>query len=167
MHINTFVVLAGLAAFGSGAAFSAEVRANVMNRDGATVGTVSVTDTPSGMAHVLVSLSDVPAGVHAVHLHETGDCSADDFTSAGGHIAENASHGVQTAEGPHPGDMPNATVQLAGALQVEHFLAEFDVTQMLMDEDGAAFVMHEGADDYESQPAGEAGPRIACGEFAN
>jgi len=119
------------------------------------------------MAHVLISLTNVTAGVHAIHLHEIGDCSADDFTSAGGHISEGATHGVLTRDGPHPGDMPNATVQVDGALQAEFFLPDFDVTGMLRDEDGAAFVMHEGADDYESQPAGSAGPRIACGAFTN
>lgn len=165
MFMKIIAAAAGFAAFGSGAALSAEVRARVMDREGNALGTVSVADTSSGTAHVLVSLSNVSPGVHAIHLHETGDCSADDFTSAGGHIAGDAMHGVQTASGPHPGDTPNATVQADGALQVEHFLPDFDVTQMLMDGDGAAFVMHEGADDYESQPAGDAGSRIACGEF--
>src|SRR6056297_3610826 len=141
--------------------------ADVINRDGVSIGTVTLTLEPSGTTLVELELDPVPPGTHAIHLHETGDCSADDFTSAGGHIAGNAMHGVQTASGPHPGDMPNATVQADGALQVEHFLPDFDVTQMLMDGDGAAFVMHEGADDYESQPAGDAGPRIACGEFSN
>ena len=144
---------------------AAESTAEVKDRDGNMLGEVRVADTPSDMALVTLTLRDVPEGTHAIHLHETGDCSADDFTSAGGHIAEGRDHGAMTERGPHPGDMPNLTVQADGVAETDVFLPYLDVERDLMDGDGAAFVMHDGADDYESQPAGDAGARIACGEF--
>ncbi len=146
-------------------ALAAEATAPVKDREGNDLGTVQVRDTASGVAIATLKLTGLPEGVHAVHLHATGDCSADDFTSAGGHIAGDAKHGVLVEGGPHPGDMPNLTVKASGEGDVAHFLGGLNVEDHLLDEDGAAFVMHEGPDDYESQPAGDAGARIACGVF--
>ena len=80
-------------------------------------------------------------------------------------MAGDRAHGVMTEDGPHPGDMPNLTVKSDGVGEVEVFLPFLNVSEHLLDEDGAAFVIHEGVDDYESQPAGDAGERIACGEL--
>ena len=107
----------------------------------------------------------MPEGVHGVHLHETGDCSASDFKSAGGHIRGDQNHGILAEGGPHPGDMPNMTVGADGILKADVFLSTLDMDSMIMDDDGAAFIVHSGADDYTSQPAGDAGSRIACGVF--
>jgi len=68
-----------------------------------------------------------------------------------------------SANGPHPGDMPNAEVGADGMLKQEIFLAGLDLDGMINDDDGAAFIVHSGADDYTSQPSGDAGSRIACG----
>jgi Cu-Zn family superoxide dismutase len=138
--------------------------ADVGGRGDKIDGTVTVEPTPSGVMIVTLDLTGVPPGEHAVHIHETGDCSADDFTSAGGHVAGDAKHGVMVEGGPHPGDLPNAHVRGDGILQIAHFNARL-APEHLTDADGAAFVMHEGADDYMSQPAGAAGARIACGVF--
>lgn len=147
------------------AAFAAETAATVMNSDGAEVGTVSVSDTESGVALAKLSLTNLPEGGIAVHLHETGDCSGEGFKSAGGHIAGDREHGVLAAGGPHPGDMPNVTVNSDGTVEQEVFLPFLNVEEHLMDDDGAAFVTHGGQDDYSSQPSGDAGDRIACGTF--
>ncbi|WP_163850137.1 superoxide dismutase family protein [Pseudooceanicola aestuarii] len=154
-----------LALGASGAVHAAEVAAQVQDREGTSLGGVTVADTESGTALVTLTLTNLPDGLHGIHLHETGDCSADDFTSAGGHIAGDADHGVLSANGPHPGDMPNLTVKSDGIGEAQVFLPDFSVEAHLLDEDGAAFVMHSGSDDYQSQPAGDAGDRIACGEF--
>lgn len=156
----------GFAAFLAQGAVAAEVTARVKNTEGSDLGTVNVSDTPSGTALARIKLTNLPAGVHGIHLHETGDCSAPDFKSAGGHIAGDRSHGVMVEGGPHPGDMPNLTVPDSGEAELEVFLPGLNVEEHLLDEDGAAFVMHSGADDYESQPAGDSGDRIACGVFA-
>ena len=137
--------------------------ADVIGRDGTDHGTVTLDATPSGHVHVTLMLQALPAGEHGVHIHETGDCSADDFTSAGGHVAGDATHGVMTEDGPHPGDLPNVHAPDNGELTVEYFAAGLDLAEHVFDDDGAAFVIHSGPDDYESQPSGDAGDRIACG----
>ncbi|MFZ3582296.1 superoxide dismutase family protein [Loktanella sp. DJP18] len=139
--------------------------ATVNGADGAGLGTVTVTPTESGAALVQIDLSGLPAGEHAVHVHETGDCSADDFASAGGHLADGHDHGVMAANGPHPGDIPNITVAEDGTAQMEFFNAML-TPELMADEDGSAFIVHAGIDDYSSQPAGDAGDRIACGVFS-
>lgn len=163
--MKTFATAALTAVLAAAAAQAAEVTAEVHDRDGNSLGAVRVTDTPSGVALATVTLNNLPVGTLAMHLHETGDCSADDFTSAGEHIAGDRQHGVLADGGPHPGDMPNLTVREDGIAEVEVFLPLIDVERDLLDEDGAAFIVHDGMDDYESQPAGDSGDRIACGEF--
>lgn len=138
--------------------------AEVSGADNDISGSVDIQPTASGVMMVTIDLSGVPAGEHGVHIHETGDCSAADFKSAGGHLAGDAKHGVMVEGGPHPGDLPNATVGEDGMLKVSHFNERLTAEQ-LSDEDGAAFIVHSGADDYESQPSGAAGSRIACGVF--
>ncbi len=140
--------------------------ADVQDSDGNMIGTVYLTDQASGQALVLVSLNNLPDGTHAVHIHETGDCSADDFSSAGGHVAGDAKHGINYADGPHPGDLPNIVVIPGAPVNVSYFNPDLDIEGDVLDEDGAAFVVHSGPDDYVSQPAGDAGDRIACGVFA-
>lgn len=137
--------------------------ADVAGVNGGISGQVTLSTTASGVVLVRIDLAGVPEGEHAVHLHETGNCSAADFTSAGGHIAGDHDHGILAEEGAHPGDMPNMVVGADGILKADVFLTSLDLDTMIADDDGAAFVMHDGADDYVSQPAGAAGSRIACG----
>ncbi|WOI57496.1 superoxide dismutase family protein [Palleronia sp. LCG004] len=140
-----------------------QLRADVMNSEGTSIGTVTVNDTASGQALIVVALSDLPEGSHGIHLHETGDCSADDFSSAGGHISGDREHGILAAGGPHPGDLPNVVVGSDGNVNVEIFNDLIDIEGMLLDDNGAAFIVHSEPDDYSSQPSGDAGDRIACG----
>lgn len=163
--MKTLMIATLVAGLAAPAVQGAEAAANVTDRDGNSVGAVLVRDTPSGVALATLTLNSLPERVHAVHLHETGDCSASDFKSAGGHIAGERKHGALVEGGPHPGDMPNLTVKANGVGAVEYFLPYLSVNDDLFDEDGAAFVIHEGVDDYQSQPSGDAGARIACGEF--
>ena len=139
----------------------ARVTGDVRDRDGALVGSVSVMETAGGVVLAVVQVNGLSAGTHGVHLHETGACEGD-FSSAGGHIAGDASHGLVEG-GPHPGDLPNAYVQEDGVLAMDAFAAPgLSVSEHLMDEDGAALIVHSGPDDYVSQPSGEAGDRVAC-----
>ena len=163
--MKTLVAATLIVGLAAPAVHAAEVTADVKDRDGNSLGAVLVSDTPSGVTLATLTLNNLPEGVHAVHLHEIGDCSASDFKSAGGHVAGDREHGILVEGGPHPGDMPNLTVKSNGVGEVEVFLPFLKVSDHLLDEDGAAFILHEGLDDYESQPAGDAGDRIACGEF--
>ncbi|MFP3942527.1 MAG: superoxide dismutase family protein [Alphaproteobacteria bacterium] len=135
--------------------------ANLQNEDGESVGTVELEQTLHGtLLHV--QLDNLPAGTHAFHVHETGKCEPP-FTSAGGHFnPRNAKHGYRAVGGPHAGDFPNIHVPENGKLEVEYY-NHLLITDQLFDEDGSAVVIHKGPDDYETDPAGAAGVRIACG----
>lgn len=110
--------------------------------------------------------SGIPAGRHGFHLHETGDCGSPDFTSAGGHLNPlGNTHGRESEGGKHLGDLPNLEVDDNGNGRLTASL-EGDPQQLrewLFDSDGTAVVIHANADDYKTDPAGDAGPRIACG----
>lgn len=132
----------------------------IVSPDGEALGSVSVFETESGIIRVNVQATGMEPGPHGVHLHETGTCDGD-FSSAGGHIAGDAEHGL-VAGGPHPGDLPNAIVEEDGVLSMEAFAVAALTPDMLTDEDGAALIVHSGPDDYMSQPSGESGDRVAC-----
>ena len=145
--------------------------ATILGLDGAAHGTVSLRQTPHGVL-LMAELTGVPPGVHGLHIHETGACDASEgFMSAGDHFAgANDSHGYLVAGGPHAGDMPNIHVPDGGALTVEVFnprISLVDGAGFLLDADGSALMIHAGADDYESQPSGDAGDMIACGVIAS
>lgn len=132
--------------------------------EGGDMGTVLVTETESGVLHFVLDVTEgaLPAGAQrAIHIHENGTCEGPDFKSAGGHLPGDKEHGVHSAAGPHPGDLPNITMGAAGALHVEYFLPGVPMDQ-IMDDNGSAVVIHSEVDDYTSQPAGNAGDRIAC-----
>lgn len=142
------------------------VNAVLMNPDGEEIGGVAIYEMAQGV-RLFAQAEGLPEGTHAFHIHETGSCETPDFKSAGGHYnPSDASHGWDSENGPHAGDLPNVHVQEDGVLSVEYFtdavtLGDGDTT--LFDDDGSAIVIHEGADDYQTDPAGDAGPRIACG----
>ena len=140
--------------------------AQVAAADGTDHGTVTVQPTASGYALVTLDLQGLPPGQVAVHLHETGACEGPSFESAGGHLAlDGQDHGIMTETGPHVGDLPNLHVPDSGEAMVEHFAPEL-TADVINDNDGTAFIIHGGTDDYESQPSGDAGDRIACGVLA-
>ena len=146
-------------------AHTGPITADIVGADGTAIGSIEIMATPSGSNHIVVTAEGIEPGVHGIHLHETGLCEGD-FSSAGGHIAGDAQHGVMVEGGPHPGDMPNAHVGEDGMLAVEVFSDAFDIQEHLMNADGSAFIIHSGADDYTSQPSGESGSRVACAVIA-
>lgn len=145
-------------------AFAADQATAVLkDPDGKEVGKVTLTAVPTGVL-LDADLTALPPGDHAFHIHETGKCEAPDFKSAGGHFnPEEDEHGLMNKAGPHAGDMPNIHVPESGQLRIEVLNQMVHMGRGLFDEDGSAIVIHEGADDYKSDPAGHAGARIACG----
>lgn len=127
-------------------------------------GKVTFTQTGEGVVMV-ANVSGVAPGLHGIHLHEKGDCSAGDFTSTGGHFNPTGDpHGGPNDTIRHAGDFGNITVGEDGSGYLEI------LTDMLsVDPDaettviGRAVILHEGEDDLESQPTGAAGARLACG----
>lgn len=105
-----------------------------------------------------------PGSTHGFHIHEFGDCSADDATSAGGHFnPANVTHGGPEAESSHVGDMGNITANDQGVALYEHTFEEMNLLEGNHPILGRAVVVHQKQDDLKSQPSGDAGPRIACG----
>ncbi|MDO5642219.1 MAG: superoxide dismutase family protein [Paracoccus sp. (in: a-proteobacteria)] len=137
--------------------------AHVAGPDGTPMGEVHATPTPSGVMHLTIRLTGLPEGTLGVHIHETGAC-APDFGAAGGHLADGRPHGIGAEGGPHPGDLPNLHVPASGEITVEYF-APLLTRELMTDADGSAFIVHEHADDYATQPTGDAGGRLACGVF--
>ncbi len=161
------IVLTALVVLGGAAQAADKAKAELRDPEGKTVGSVELVQTPSGYVHLTAVFDSLPPGVHAFHIHTNGTCSPD-FKAAGGHYAPRGhAHGVNDAKGQHAGDMPNIHVPANGKLTIEYFLdgvtlAEGE-TGSLFKEGGTSFIVHDGADDYVSQPSGAAGSRIACG----
>jgi len=150
-------------------ALSAEAqvaKATMKDANGKEVGQVALVQTPQGVL-VKLSLKGAVPGEHAFHVHAVGKCEPP-FTSAGGHFNPAArKHGLEAAEGAHAGDMPNLHIPASGELVIEIANPMISLAKgapnSVFDADGSALVIHAGADDYKSDPTGNAGDRIACG----
>ncbi|MBU3592874.1 superoxide dismutase family protein [Polynucleobacter sp. 71A-WALBACH] len=105
-----------------------------------------------------------PNSEQGFHVHEKGDCSAPDATSAGGHFnPDTKSHGMPGSGSNHAGDMPNIKSDANGNASYSAKLSGFAVNSGSNGILGRSVVVHRDPDDYKSQPAGNSGPRIACG----
>ena len=156
-----------LAAAVSTPAIAAGEMANAQLKDssGKSIGDVDLMQTPAGVL-IKLQIKGLPPGERAFHIHAVGKCEAP-FESAGPHFNPgNHKHGMMAGQG-HAGDMPNLHVPQSGELSVEVMNAAVTLEKgkpnSLFDNDGSALVIHAKADDYKSDPAGNAGDRVACG----
>ncbi len=143
------------------ATFSAEVR----DARGVTLGSLAVTEGEGGVS-LSGMLHGVAPGEHAIHIHTAGSCEGPDFASAGDHWnPENREHGTDNPKGPHAGDLSNLTVGADSMATIQQVTpgGMLQGENGVMDADGAAVVVHQGADDYRTDPSGNSGDRIACG----
>jgi Cu-Zn family superoxide dismutase len=127
--------------------------------------------TFSQKADKVVVTADVsglkPNAEHGFHVHEKGDCSSGDGMSAGGHFNPTGKpHGDHAGGAHHAGDMPNLKADANGVATLVWEDTELTVTDGPNTVIGRSIVVHLNPDDYRSQPAGNAGPRIACGVIA-
>ena len=142
---------------------SEKVIARMINKAGEESGTATFTQANNGVIMEL-KLYNMPAGEFAMHVHEVGLATAPDFTDAGGHFnPTGATHGIHSERGPHVGDLPNIKITESGEFEglfvIAHTsLKEGDVNT-LNNENGTTLIVHEGHDDYISQPTGDAGGR--------
>jgi superoxide dismutase, Cu-Zn family len=128
------------------------------NAQGQPVGKATLTPAKDGGVSVALDLKNLTPGRHALHFHQTPSCEGPAFTSAGGHYnPDNKKHGLQNPEGPHAGDMNNFTVLKDGTARTTVV-----APHMKMGVE-AALVVHAGVDDLKTDPAGNAGDRVACG----
>lgn len=135
---------------------------NLKNGKGEAVGTATITPMVKGVK-IIVDLKGLSPGEHAIHFHEKASCVGPKFDSAGGHLnPAKAKHGFDMEGGPHAGDMANLIAAADGTAKAELVNAGLTMNDL---KSGAALVVHEKADDYKSQPSGDAGGRWACGEI--
>lgn len=110
-------------------------------------------------------IGGLPGGsTHAIHIHEKGDCSAADATSAGGHFNPSQQAHGRAGSGPHHGgDMDNIVADAHGVARVDVRALGVTLGGGATDIGSRAVVVHAMPDDYATQPAGNAGARVACG----
>ncbi|HET9159513.1 MAG TPA: superoxide dismutase family protein [Caulobacteraceae bacterium] len=140
------------------------VAGDLNNNSKGFAGRFSMTEAPTGVL-ITVEVQGLAPGWHGMHLHEKGDCSAADFTSAGGHMnhpTTKKAHGLLNPGGPDFGDLPNIYVSADGSGKAEAFTTLVKMSD-LKDADGSAIVIHANKDDHSAQPIGGAGARVACG----
>lgn len=120
----------------------------------------------NGEVKMMANLSGLSEGDHAIHIHQNADCSSADGKSAGGHWnPTNQPHGKWgVEEGYHKGDIGNFTADADGNATVEFATDEWcmgcdDENKNIL---GKAVIVHQGQDDFTSQPSGDAGARVSC-----
>ena len=167
MTFGQFASIASLTALclSSSPAAAQTAKAALKDQKGADVGTAELAQTPAGVL-IRLSLKGLPAGERAFHIHGVGRCEPP-FTTAGGHFNPGGhKHGLLVGQG-HAGDMPNLHVPAGGVLVIEVLNAAVTLDKgkpnSLFHAGGTSLVIHAGKDDYKSDPAGNAGDRIACG----
>ena len=153
---------------GSASAQQMTATATLMNTEGREIGRAELVETPNEGVLINVRVEGLAPGVHGFHIHETGDCSGDGFAGAGGHYAPRGhAHGVLHPHGKHAGDLLNLHVPESGTVETERLAPGVTLVAgahaSLFDADGSALVIHATADDYESQPSGGGGAKVACG----
>jgi Cu-Zn family superoxide dismutase len=140
--------------------------ADIINAKGETIGTAELRPSHGGVK-ISLNVSQLPPGTHALHIHAAGKCDSPDFKTAGPHFNPvGKKHGSKNPEGPHAGDLPNFEVGPQGTAKVSLRATRVslgDGPNSLFHADGTALVIHEKADDYMTDPVGNAGARIACG----
>lgn len=146
----------------------------IVGGDGQAVGQATFTEAPTGvLIHMEFLDRRLPPGWHGLHLHDRGDCSdfASGFQASGAHVTLNhrVQHGLLNRRGPEAGDLPNIFAAPTGIYGAELFSpyvtlhsARIGNRLPLLDENGAALLIHANPDDQSAQPIGNAGARIAC-----
>lgn len=146
---------------------SAEMaKAELYNAQGEKVGMATLMER-SGEVTIALQVVKLPPGTHGFHIHAVGKCEPPGFTSAGGHFNPyGKKHGLKGPEGLHAGDLRNLEVRPDGtgiAIRVASLVTLGPGVNSLFHPEGTALVIHAEQDDYVTDPAGNAGTRIACG----
>jgi len=137
--------------------------ANLIALGGSSVNGVVRFTTQGDEVRVEGDITGLTPGKHAIHIHEFGDCTAPDGLSAGDHFNPlKQPHGAP-GEASHPGDLGNLDADANGRAKLALDVPQITIDTGTMGIIGRAVIVHEKADDLQSQPAGDAGARLACG----
>ena len=149
-----------------GAQGTAAASAQVHDVTGRVVGTATLMPI-SGGVQVTARFTGLAPGQHGIHVHTTGACDPPDFMTAGGHFNPTGKqHGLNNPQGAHVGDLPNLEVAANGSATFSGVLRGASLDRgdtSLLKAGGTALVIHQDMDDEMTDPAGNSGPRIACG----
>ncbi len=164
------ILLTGLALLSGSLLYSQstpkQAKTDLINSAGEHIGMATFTANANGVK-LSLKASHLPPGEHGFHIHAVGKCEVPDFKSAGGHFnPQGKQHGLENPQGHHAGDLQNLSVDPQGKAKVKRLLTGVTLGEgenSLFHEGGTALVIHADPDDMKSDPAGNAGPRIACG----
>lgn len=154
--------LAGCAGFLNDPSATAELKPTT---NSTVTGKVHFVQHKHGMVKVTGQVSGLkPNSEHGFHIHEKGDCSAPDGTSAGGHFNPgNTAHGKHGHAPQHAGDLPSLRANASGMAIVQYETDQISLGSGTNNIADRALIVHADPDDYTTQPTGNAGARLACG----
>jgi superoxide dismutase, Cu-Zn family len=171
MRLHKIIALTATLVISSAFSAAAQKSVKVDMKDGMGngVGTAELSPAPKGVT-IKLNLMNLPPGMHGIHVHAAAKCEGPAFTTAGGHLNPDMKHhGLDNPEGPHAGDMANLTVAADGTAKatiVAPGVTMGDDPHSIFSNGGTALVIHASADDEKTDPAGNAGARIACGTIS-
>jgi superoxide dismutase, Cu-Zn family len=168
LALGPVLAVAFATAVAAGPAGPRHAEGTFIDTTGSEIGSIHLTQDGNGVVHVDVKVDGLSAGLHGIHIHSVGSCTAPTFVSAGGHYNPlGHQHGLLNPNGPHAGDLPNLIVdgEGHGRLHVTSDRVTLSAgVAGLFDGDGSAFIIHANPDDLITDAGnGGSGARIACG----
>ena len=158
--VSCVVAVAGCAALRHGPSAEAKMAPTQGNTAN---GTVTFTQHDDKVL-IEAEIAGLAPGQHGFHIHEKGDCSAADGTSAGGHFNPTKQpHGDPSGSIHHVGDMPMLTADAAGRAKLHIEVSSLSLQPGPQSIVGKAVIIHQKPDDFTTQPTGNSGARVACG----
>lgn len=140
--------------------------AELRDPSGESVGS-AVLREEDGQVRLVVQASGLTPGRHGVHVHAVGRCESPGFQSAGGHFNPlDKQHGLESAAGPHAGDLPSLEADARGRAEYVAVTPRLTLgpgPTSIFDADGSALVIHAAEDDQRTDPTGNSGNRVLCG----